>query len=149
MALAVAVFLYFFYKTKAEKGARPVLGIINPLNAVTVLFSICFININAARAADLNNLTDAVMNGWRADYQTQMGSLIGASGCTQSVSLSSLTNAVMNGWRADYKSQMGALLNCSGCSQSVNLTKLTNAVMNGWRADYQTQMGSFMTCLGY
>ena len=141
--------VFFLDKTKGEKGAKPVFRVINPFMLATFLLSVFFININAARAADLNNLTDAVMNGWRADYQTQMGSLIGASGCTQSVSLSSLTNAVMNGWRADYKSQMGALLNCSGCSRLVNLTKLTNAAMNGWRADYQTQMGSFMRCLGY
>ena len=84
------------------------------LLTVIFLLSVFFININAAKAADLNNLTDAVMNGWRADYQTQMGSLIGASGCTQSVSLSSLTNAVMNGWRADYQTQMGLFMRCLG-----------------------------------
>ena len=30
---------------------------------------------NIAQSADLKNLTDSVMNHWRADYESQMGSL--------------------------------------------------------------------------
>ena len=98
-------------------------------------------------STDLTKLTNAVMNGWRADYTQQMGALINSSDCSQSINLDNLTNSVMNGWRADYKEQMGALLSCSGCSQSVNLTKLTNSVMNGWRADYKQQMGALLSCI--
>jgi len=98
-------------------------------------------------SVDMRNLTDSVMNGWRADYKKQMGELISSSGCSPSVNLTNLTDSVMNGWRADYKKQMNSLLSCSGCPSSVNLTKLTNAVMNGWRLDYKQQMSSLVSCI--
>ena len=101
----------------------------------------------ASGSTDLTKLTNAVMNGWRADYKQQMGALINSSDCSQSVNLDNLTNSVMNGWRAHYKQQMGALMSCSGCSQSVNLDNLTNSVMNGWRADYKQQMGALLSCI--
>ena len=96
---------------------------------------------------DLNNLTNSVMNGWRADYKNQMSNLINFSGCSSSVNLTNLTDSVMNGWRSDYKQQMGSLLSCSSCSSSINLTKLTNSVMNGWRSDYKQQMSSLISCI--
>ena len=39
-------------------------------------FLISLISAGAVHSADLKNLTDSVMNGWRADYQRQMGSLL-------------------------------------------------------------------------
>jgi hypothetical protein len=96
---------------------------------------------------DLTNLTNSVMNGWRADYKRQMGSLLQGTGCSASVDLTNLTDSVMNGWRADYKRQMTSLLSCTGCSASVDLTNLTDSVMNGWRADYKRQMSSLLSCV--
>ena len=97
-------------------------------------------------SVNLTRLTNSVMNGWRADYKAEMGSLINGANCSSSVNLTALTNSVMNGWRADYKSEMGGLLSCTSCSSSVNLTKLTNSVMNGWRADYKREMSSLISC---
>jgi len=97
-------------------------------------------------SVNLTRLTNSVMNGWRADYKEEMGSLINGSRCSSSVNLTALTNSVMNGWRADYKSEMGSLLSCTSCSSSVSLTKLTNSVMNGWRADYKREMSSLISC---
>lgn len=97
-------------------------------------------------SVNLTRLTNSVMNGWRADYKAEMGSLINGSNCSSSVNLTTLTNSVMNGWRADYKSEMGSLLSCTSCSSSVNLTTLTNSVMNGWRADYKNEMSSLISC---
>ena len=77
---------------------------------VLALFLISSSNI--AQSADLKNLTDSVMNGWRADYESQMGSLISSSSCSGSVDLKNLTDSLMNGWRADYESQMGSLNSC-------------------------------------
>lgn len=96
---------------------------------------------------DLTNLTNSVMNGWRADYKTQMGSLVQGTSCSASVDLTNLTDSVMNGWRGDYKRQMSSLLSCTGCSASVDLTNLTDSVMNGWRADYKRQMSSLLSCV--
>ena len=98
-------------------------------------------------SVNLTRLTNSVMNGWRADYKAEMGSLVNGSRCSSSVNLTALTNSVMNGWRADYKSEMGSLLSCTSCSSSVNLTSLTNSVMNGWRADYKREMSSLISCL--
>ncbi len=97
-------------------------------------------------SVNLTRLTNSVMNGWRADYKAEMGSLINGANCSSSVNLTALTNSVMNGWRADYKSEMGSLLSCTSCSSSVNLTTLTNSVMNGWRADYKNEMSSLISC---
>ena len=97
-------------------------------------------------SVNLTRLTNSVMNGWRADYKSEMGSLINGANCSSSVNLTALTNSVMNGWRADYKSEMGSLLSCTSCSSSVNLTTLTNSVMNGWRADYKREMSSLISC---
>ena len=97
-------------------------------------------------SVNLTRLTNSVMNGWRADYKEEMGSLINGANCSSSVNLTALTNSVMNGWRADYKNEMGSLLSCTSCSSSVNLTKLTNSVMNGWRADYKNEMSSLISC---
>ena len=66
----------------------------------------------AVLAADLKNLTDSVMNGWRKDYQNQMGSVITSAGCSGAVDFKNLTDAVMNGWRKDYQIQIGSLLSC-------------------------------------
>ena len=61
---------------------------------------------------DLRNLTDSVMNGWRVDFQKQMGSLISRTNCSSSVDLTTLTDSVMNGWRVDFQKQMGSLIRC-------------------------------------
>ena len=102
----------------------------------------------SALATDITNLTNSVMNGWRADFQTQMSSIISAANCSSSVNLTNLTDAVMNGWRADFQNQMGSLVSCSRCETSVDMTTLTNSVMNGWRADFQNQMTSLLQCIG-
>ena len=96
---------------------------------------------------DLKNLTDSVMNGWRADYQKQMSTILQTSGCSSSVDLRNLTDSVMNGWRADFEKQTIALLSCSGCQSQVNLKNLTDSVMNKWRADYERQMTSLISCV--
>ena len=98
-------------------------------------------------ATDLRNLTDSVMNGWRADFQTQMTSLIKSSNCESSVDLKNLSDAVMNGWRADFQKQVGNLVSCSRCNYSVDMKNLTDSVMNKWRADFQNQMGSLIACV--
>lgn len=98
-------------------------------------------------AANLTNLTDSVMNGWRVDFQREMNSLIDEAGCAAAVDLKNLTDAAMNEWRADFSQQMGSLLHCSGCSSFVNLKNLTDSVMNGWRADFKKQMGFFAACV--
>ena len=112
-------------------------------------------NVNTAETqsstkpkVDLTNLTNSVMNGWRADYKNQMGRVIDSTSCSGSVNLKNLTDSVMNGWRADYKNQMSSLLNCTGCTGAVNLKNLTDSVMNGWRADYKNQMSSLLNCTG-
>ena len=53
------------------------------------------------------------MNGWRADYKSEMGSLLDCTSCSSSVNLTTLTNSVMNGWRADYKNEMSSLISCA------------------------------------
>lgn len=98
-------------------------------------------------ATDLRNLTDSVMNGWRADYQTQMISVLKSSSCESSVDLRNLSDSVMNGWRADFQKQMSSLVNCSRCNDSVDMKNLTDSVMNKWRADFQKQMGSLISCI--
>ena len=69
---------------------------------------------SSALSADITNLTNSVMNGWRADFQTQMSSIINAANCSSSVNLTNLTDAVMNGWKADFQNQMSSLLQCIG-----------------------------------
>ena len=77
------------------------------------LIALFLISISStAQSVDLKNLTDSVMNGWRADYKRQMSSLISSSNCSGSVDLKNLTDSVMNGWRADYKREMGSLNRC-------------------------------------
>ena len=80
---------------------------------ITCLVSFNLFSPTLVNAGDLNALTNSVMNGWRADYKREMGSLISSSGCSASVNLTKLTNSVMNGWRADYKRQAGNLMNCA------------------------------------
>ena len=101
----------------------------------------------SSSATDLRNLTDSVMNGWRADFQTQMKSVLQSSRCESAVDLRNLSDSVMNGWRADYQKQMSSLVNCSRCNDSVDMKNLTDSVMNKWRADFQKQMGSLITCI--
>jgi len=105
------------------------------------------LRINLNTSVDLTNLTNSVMNGWRAPYEKEMSSILNNSSCSSSVDLTNLTNSVMNGWRAPYKKEMSSLLSCSGCSSSVDLTNLTNSVMNGWRASYKKEMNSLLNCL--
>jgi hypothetical protein len=115
---------------------------------IKVFFMALFIGVcglSDAKAVDLTRLTNSVMNGWRADFQEEMGKLIGSSSCSSSVNVRNLTNSVMNKWRADYQREMGALVDCLGCSR-VDLSNLTNSVMNGWRADFQRQMTILVDC---
>jgi hypothetical protein len=113
------------------------------------IFTVFLFCLGPVQAADLTKLTNAVMNGWRADFQQEMGTIIGRSSCASSVDLSILTNSVMNGWRSDFQRQIGTFIQCSGCSSSVDLTNLTNSVMNKWRADFQLQMGALAQCVGH
>lgn len=83
-----------------------------------------------AQSADLTRLTNSVMNGWRADFQQEMGELIQKSNCSSSVNLGRLTNSVMNKWRADFEQEMGGFIGCLKCAP-VDLRNLTNSVMNG------------------
>jgi hypothetical protein len=117
--------------------------VVKPL--LLALLSSCAV---VSGATNLTNLTDSVMNGWRADFQREMTSLIDDAGCASAVDLKNLADAVMNEWRADFTQQMGSLLHCSGCSSFVNLKNLTDSVMNGWRADFKEQMGSLVACIG-
>jgi hypothetical protein len=95
---------------------------------------------------NLNKLTDAVMNGWRSDFQYQMSQLLSSTECTNFVNLKNLTDSVMNGWRADFQKQMSILVECSGCTSKVNIKKLADSVMNGWRADFQQEMSALLIC---
>jgi hypothetical protein len=117
--------------------------------SVAIKFSIVllFATPICSSATDLRNLTDSVMNGWRADYQRQMISVLKSSSCESSVDLRNLSDSVMNGWRADFQKQMSSLVNCSRCNDSVDMKNLTDSVMNKWRADFQKQMGSLITCI--
>jgi hypothetical protein len=124
------------FKTPAEAQMRK----------ATAIFTLC-VGSSLTYSADLKNLTDSVMNGWRADYLKQMSSILDDSGCRPAVDLRNLADSVMNGWRADFEKQTGALLSCSGCQSSVDLRNLTDSVMNKWRADYERQMSSLIICI--
>ena len=63
---------------------------------ITCLVSFNLFSPTLVNAGDLNALTNSVMNGWRADYKSQMGALLSCSGCSGIVDLNNLTNAVMN-----------------------------------------------------
>ncbi len=63
-------------------------------------------------SVDLRNLTDSVMNGWRADFEKQTIALLSCSGCQSQVNLKNLTDSVINKWRADYERQMTSLISC-------------------------------------
>ena len=84
------------------------------MKIITLFVLTTMLNFTSAygQTVDFKNLTDSVMNGWRADYQRQMTILINRSGCSSSVDLTNLTDSVMNGWRADFQRQMGSLINC-------------------------------------
>ena len=47
-------------------------------------------------AANLTNLTNSVMNGWRVDFQREMKSLIDEAGCASDMDLKNLADAVVN-----------------------------------------------------
>jgi hypothetical protein len=79
-----------------------------------LLIFVFFTSIGIAQATNLTNLTNSVMNGWRVDFQREMGSLLAASKCSSSVNLTNLTNSVMNGWRADFQREMGSFIQCVG-----------------------------------
>ena len=68
-----------------------------------VALAFLLLTTSSATAADITNLTNSVMNGWRADFKAQMSSIISAANCNSSVNLTNLTDSIMNGWRADFK----------------------------------------------
>jgi hypothetical protein len=83
------------------------------MKKILILLFVCFTSIGIAQATNLTNLTNSVMNGWRADFQREMSAFIQCTSCSSSVNLTNLTNSVMNGWRVDFQREMGALIQCS------------------------------------